>query len=162
MLNFILDNISTFSQFIFNRNRNSNIGNNKVSFYYLSIIKHKDINNYSIHGLWPQYTTKSFPSYCSNVSFSIEKLNPIIKELNLYWYSTENKNSDFWKHEYEKHGSCMGIKLSEYDYFKKTIDLYKLALNSNIIEQYNDNEDSNKILIPISLDFIIMDKITHV
>ena len=71
MLNFILDNISTFSQFIFNRNRNSNIGNNKVSFYYLSIIKHKDINNYSIHGLWPQYTTKSFPSYCSNVSFSI-------------------------------------------------------------------------------------------
>ena len=72
MIHFVLDNISSLSQFIFNRN--INIGNDKVSFYYLSIIKHKDINNYSIHGLWPQYTTNSFPSYCNNVSFSIEYL----------------------------------------------------------------------------------------
>jgi len=156
MLNFILDNLENISKYFFNVKRNDKCNDKcKVSFYYLSLIKHND--GYSIHGLWPQYASNSFPSYCTNVDFSIEKLNPISTKLNLYWYSNKEKNSDFWKHEYEKHGSCMAITLTEYEYFKKTLDLYELALKSNIIEKYNHNKKSNKILIPINLNFLFMD-----
>ena len=40
-------------------------------------------------------------------------------ELNEYWFSTEEKNQDFWRHEYQKHGSCVFTQMNEYQYFSK-------------------------------------------
>ena len=124
-------------------------------FYYLSLIKESD-DCYSIHGLWPQFSKKSYPTYCREVNFSLEKLKPIMKELNQYWFSTEEKNSDFWKHEYEKHGSCMFSSMTEIQYFSKTIDLYKKAIELGLPSKY-ENEKTNKCLIPVTLNFEFKD-----
>jgi len=130
---------------------NSYLSNNK--FYYLSLIKEDD-GSYSIHGLWPQYSLNSYPSYCKPVNFSIEKLNPIMDTLNKYWYSSKGLNADFWKHEYEKHGSCVFIPMTELNYFKKTIELYEYSLVNNIIKRYSEkNPELKKILIPFDKNF---------
>ena len=130
---------------------NSYLMSNK--FYYLSLIKEDD-GSYSIHGLWPQYSLNSYPSYCKAVNFNIDKLKPIMDKLNKYWYSTLEKNADFWKHEYEKHGSCMFSPITELNYFTKTIELYEYALVNNIIKELSSkNPNSKKLLIPFDINF---------
>ena len=53
-----------------------------TKFYYLSLIKEDD-ECFSIHGLWPQYDEKSYPSYCHNVEFSLEALQPAMGQLKI-------------------------------------------------------------------------------
>ena len=121
-------------------------------FYYLSLIKEKD--DISIHGLWPQYDEKTYPQFCKKVNFSIEKLSPIINDLNTHWYSKdgETKNKNFWKHEYDKHGSCMFQEMTELEYFEKTLELFFKAKKEKLIDKYI-SKDTSKILIPVNLDF---------
>ena len=120
-------------------------------FYYLSLIKEDD-KTYSIHGLWPQYSPNKYPTYCKNVSFSVDKLQPIINDLNKYWYSTQEKNADFWEHEYKKHGSCVFTDITELEYFEKSLSLFKEASANNLPEKYY-NPYTKKCLIPVSIDF---------
>lgn len=125
-------------------------------FYYLSLIK--DFNNinhdytFSIHGLWPQNNLDSYPSYCKKVSFSVNNLNTILEDLHRYWYSNQQKDEMFWKHEYEKHGSCMFSDISEFDYFNLALNLYKEATQLNLPDKYY-NQETGACLIPVSLDF---------
>ena len=70
------------------------------------------------------------------------------------------KNDDFWKHEYVKHGSCMFTNMNELQYFSKTLELYKDAVKLGLPEKYEENEknkDYIRCLIPVSLDFKFMD-----
>jgi ribonuclease I len=132
------------------------LGRNR--YYLLSLIK-EDNNNYSIHGLWPQYTNKSYPKYCKKVEFTLDKIKSLLPKLNKLWYSKFTKNEDFWKHEYEKHGSCMFRDMTEMEYFEKTLELFDIAKKNDIIFKYinkNKNKigfDDKKILIPLDLDF---------
>lgn len=83
--------------------------------------------NLTIHGLWPQYNTTGYPSFCSDEPFdpSIPELigmNTMIQ----YWpdvqYDESSPSYDsFWEHEWTKHGTCSG--LSQYDYFNNAIIL---------------------------------------
>ena len=75
-----------------------------------------------------------------------------MNELEENWYSTEEKNSDFWKHEWEKHGSCVFTYMTEFDYFKKTLDLFKEATEKGLPDKYY-NKEHNNCLIPVNLDF---------
>ena len=95
--------MQSFWNFLFGKSDN---------FYYLSLLKEEE-NKWSIHGLWPQYTKEKYPTYCKEVTFDVTKLDSIMDDLNKYWFSTEEKNTDFWKHEWEKHGSCMFNKCDE-------------------------------------------------
>ena len=121
------------------------------NFYYLSLIREQD-GSFSIHGLWPQTTIDSYPEYCKKVTFDINALNPIMSQLKNFWYSTQEKNEDFWEHEWEKHGSCVFSDINEYEYFNKTLDLFKTAIQTGLPQEFYDNEN-NKCLIPLSLDF---------
>jgi ribonuclease I len=127
-------------------------------FYYLSLIKEPN-EKYSIHGLWPQYTKNSYPTYCTDVAFDITKIKELLPDLNKNWYSNSNsnsneeiKNEDFWKHEYEKHGSCVFTPMTEKEYFSKTLDLYNIAMNENIPRYFYDKE-TKKCMIPVSTHF---------
>ena len=81
---------------------------NNRKFYYLSLKRdNKKNKEWSIHGLWPQISENEYPSFCKKVNFDIGKLEPILPDLNNYWYSSKEKNEDFWKHEWQKHGSCV-------------------------------------------------------
>jgi ribonuclease I len=119
-------------------------------FYYLSLIKEEN-NTFSIHGLWPQNSKTDYPTYCKNVDFSIEVLEPIMDELKNYWYSKQEKNEAFWKHEYQKHGSCMFTPLTELQYFSRVLLLYYKAIAQNLPTYYQVK--NGKCLIPVDLDF---------
>ena len=44
---------------------------------------------------------------------------PIYKNMKTYWYSDQESNVEFWKHEWYKHGTCSGYKFIDY-FFVKT------------------------------------------
>lgn len=131
-------------------------------FYYLSLIKNNSTdeinenNMFSIHGLWPQNDKNNYPTYCKKVNFSLDSLKPIIDQLNKYWFSDKEKNSDFWKHEYEKHGSCMFTDMNEFIYFNTTLILYNKAIESNLADKYY-NPETNVCLIPVGINFKFID-----
>lgn len=129
-------------------------GNNKndTKFYYLSLLKDSINNTWHIHGLWPQYSVSSYPTYCKSVEFDVSKLEPIIQELDKYWYATGEKDSQFWEHEYKKHGSCIFTPIDEFTYFNTTLQLYEEALKLNLPDKYY-NKNTEKCLIPVDLDF---------
>ena len=129
--------------------------NKRHDFYYLALSKESD-GFYSISGLRPQYSLNSSPTYCRDVNFSIDKLDPIIDKLNKYWTKDTDKNIDFWRNEYEKYGSCMFDGMSEFEYFNKIVELYEYALINNIIQKKsNKKPNSNQLLIIIDRDFNI-------
>jgi len=123
-------------------------------FYYLSIMENpNNINGYSIHGLWPQYNEDSYPKYCKEVSFSIEKIETLRKDLELYWTPHNTKDpSKLWSHEWKKHGSCIFSDINQYDYFKISIDLYKEIIDKKLIHK-KYNKYGTHYLIPVDLNF---------
>lgn len=125
---------------------------NKTKFYYLALFKHN--HQYTIHGLWPDYGNGSYPSFCKDIPFDIEKLRPLEKKLLEYWELPEDHDKleiHFWKHEWLKHGTCMFTPMTEYEYFSKAIEMYEYIINENInISKYNKN---GKYMIPFDLDF---------
>ena len=131
-------------------------------FYYLSLLKHTEPiqvidgnKKWSIHGLWPQYSLNKYPSYCENLKFDIKNLESIETELKNKWYSSCEKDSKFWEHEYLKHGSCMFTNMTELEYFEKALELYNYVMENNLADKYYDTE-SKKCLIPFTLDFKVI------
>lgn len=98
----------------------------------LALQKCNSTSEFTIHGLWTDHG-----QFCKNNSFELDKINTLIPVLNTVWYSCFNNvtnrfyysNVDFWKHEYNKHGSCF-TGLDEFDYFNTTIALYNSALKT--------------------------------
>jgi ribonuclease T2 len=81
-------------------------------------------NNSTIHGLWPEYSDGSYPSYCTNEPFDPLIIKDVFQEkLNTLWpniISTgKGDESYLWQHEWDKHGTCSG--LSQRDYFSQIL-----------------------------------------
>lgn len=85
--------------------------------------------DFTVHGLWPQYSSGGYPSSCTNEAFNASVVDAIgWDEMTTYWpnvqYTTTDPNyTDFWEHEWSKHGTCSG--LSQYDYFTASLNLIK-------------------------------------
>lgn len=97
----------------------------------LALKKCQTLDNYTIHGLWPEYSPTKWPQFCNTSwDYNPSILTPILNEMNLYWYSCEVKNNNkfsvnnylFWHHEWKKHGTCQ-LK-QPLDYFNETLQLY--------------------------------------
>ena len=129
--------------------------NQKKHIYYLSLLKNDNqVHGYTIHGLWPDYGDGTYPQYCKKVIFDINKLKPIEKELLDYWELPEDHDKleiSFWKHEYEKHGSCVFQEMDELTYFKTAIQLYQYVVNNGIdIAKYKKGKN---YMIPFDTNF---------
>lgn len=89
---------------------------------------------FSVHGLWPTYKKGHWPSdccssgklefdrkhHCSSRKFKIPSSD--LSHMNRYWKSFSCKrNEQFWKHEWDKHGTCS--TLSARSYFESTLSL---------------------------------------
>jgi len=94
------------------------------SYYKLGVQKWCT-DKYQIHGLWPQFSTNEYPSYCNKDPY-IEPSGLLKKEMIKYWSSCNN--TDLWEHEWIKHGTCYEefTKNDEFNYFNKTIQLFKI------------------------------------
>ncbi|XP_013200759.1 ribonuclease T2 [Amyelois transitella] len=87
-----------------------------------------------IHGLWPSMNGRNFvPKRCdtTNYTFNAQRLktNGLMNKLERSWYSIlkRSTNIQFWKHEFENHGSCATRAdpiRDDVDYFRKAIELY--------------------------------------
>lgn len=86
---------------------------------------------FNIHGLWPTIRGTLEPSNCCYDSrFNFRALEPILADLDRYWYSyyDANSNRGFWAHEWRKHGTCSrnipSLK-GETRYFGTTVQMAK-------------------------------------
>jgi len=86
----------------------------------------KPASDFSIHGLWPNYSNGKWPQFCdSSREFDYSKISDLKEELNKYWDSLSCPSSDgheFWGHEWEKHGTC-SLNLDEHSYFETALSL---------------------------------------
>ena len=67
-----------------------------------------DRKNWTVHGIWPSKYHKMGPFHCNHVKFNEGILEPILEELNIHWTNVRAKTPEdqFWKHEWDKHGTC--------------------------------------------------------
>ncbi len=125
-------------------------------FYYLSLMENIHAENgYTIHGLWPQYNSNSYPEFCKIVQFSMSDITTLKKDLEIYWKPPNMKDPmKLWRHEWKKHGSCIFTDVTQYEYFKITLDLYKEVIDKNIMcDKY---KTGTHILIPVGLNFELL------
>ncbi|KAG6551919.1 hypothetical protein Mapa_006536 [Marchantia paleacea] len=85
----------------------------------------KPAANFSIHGLWPNYYDGTWPQDCdASQPFDLSQVQDLVPQLNEFWGSLSCPSSDsttFWKHEWEKHGTCSG--LTQHEYFASSLAL---------------------------------------
>lgn len=108
------------------------------------MFRHKD-NTYTIHGLWPQESETSWPSYCTRQPFDPSKIQDLLPELEKYWYAYDKHNQHFWKHEWEKHGTCSGM--DEHTYFSTALRLRKKYIKDKTVEHCVEHHHTIKIII---------------
>ena len=152
--NFIMGGISSINNFFINDNQFKTPYKSK--YYYLALVNDNN-KGWSIHGLWPQYTKNTYPSYCRDVSFDYSALDPILSDLKQHWYSAKGSDESFWCHEWKKHGSCMFNTCDELEYFRKALELYVTVVEANVIDKYRVS--NNKAMIPFDLNFKIIDNL---
>jgi len=81
--------------------------------------------HFTLHGLWPQYATSGYPADCTNEAFDPNVPEAIgMDTMQKYWPNVQESEGssdydNFWEHEWTKHGTCSGLKQSEY--FNTTI-----------------------------------------
>eukprot|EP00567_Pseudictyota_dubia_P008553 CAMPEP_0197444376 /NCGR_PEP_ID=MMETSP1175-20131217/9879_1 /TAXON_ID=1003142 /ORGANISM="Triceratium dubium, Strain CCMP147" /LENGTH=257 /DNA_ID=CAMNT_0042975155 /DNA_START=41 /DNA_END=813 /DNA_ORIENTATION=- len=75
----------------------------------------------TIHGLWPQRDDGTWPSSCTDEPFDEEVLDDIgFEKFARLWPNVkadrrdEPGYTDFWAHEWSKHGTCSGLDQSTY------------------------------------------------
>lgn len=87
-------------------------------------------NYWTIHGLWPSGDNTS-PSFCVDEQFNGRVLDPIKRDLNKYWpslTSAEARYFTFWRHQWQKHGTCAGdvpALNGLFNFFNSTLAVYK-------------------------------------
>lgn len=92
---------------------------------------------WTIHGLWPDKGGECNRSW----HFNLDEIKDLLGEMKMYWpdviHSSPNR-TQFWKHEWEKHGTCaaqLEALNSQRKYFGTSLALYKqLDLNSKLLK----------------------------
>lgn len=86
--------------------------------------------HFTMHGLWPERSQGAPPGFCTTETFDPKLIEDAIgmKLLMKYWPDVKEKSdsptySDFWKHEWTRHGTCSG--LSQVSYFSHAMDLIR-------------------------------------
>lgn len=96
--------------------------------YYLALQKCTKFSNYTIHGLWIDYTTGGYPQFCNYSSFNYTELSPLLPELQSVWKGCIGNSKKLWEHEWKKHATCIpnngDYYVTVYDYFETTLNLY--------------------------------------
>ncbi|NXC94896.1 RNT2B Ribonuclease, partial [Certhia familiaris] len=82
---------------------------------------------WTIHGLWPDRAEDCNRTW----HFNVTEIKDLMSDMRHYWpdvlHSSLNR-TQFWKHEWEKHGTCaatLEVLNSQKKYFGKALDLYQ-------------------------------------
>ncbi|XP_027795300.2 ribonuclease T2 [Marmota flaviventris] len=95
------------------------------------------LDYWTIHGLWPDKGEECNRSW----HFNVDEIKDLVPDMKIYWPDVIHPSSNrtqFWKHEWEKHGTCaaqLDALNSERKYFGKSLALYKqVDLNSMLLK----------------------------
>ena len=91
---------------------------------------------FTIHGLWPDgKSAGDYPAFCNrNYPFNEDEIKDLLPAMNKVWPDLLKHGDSFWKHEWEKHGTCSYPLLKdEHAYFSKAIQIYD-ALDPTVSE----------------------------
>jgi ribonuclease T2 len=86
----------------------------KTNYYGCSNPKPFWKDHFTLHGLWPQYSSGGYPSFCTQEPFDKTIPNEVgWEDMTTYWPNaqypeTDPKYYDFWDHEWTKHG-CISL-----------------------------------------------------
>ncbi|KYQ89874.1 ribonuclease T2 [Tieghemostelium lacteum] len=105
---------------------------------------------FTVHGLWPENTDGSYPSFCSGPTFSSSAISDLLTELDYDWPSLTGPNTDFWTHEWSKHGTCSitGPITNQHSYFQTGLSLYDKFNITQAFEQKDIYPSSYKTYSP--------------
>ncbi|PKK33166.1 ribonuclease T2 [Columba livia] len=92
---------------------------------------------WTIHGLWPDKGEECNRTW----HFNVTEIKDLMSDMRHYWpdvlHSSLNR-TQFWKHEWDKHGTCattLQALNSQKKYFGKALELYKhIDLNSCLLK----------------------------
>jgi len=104
--------------------------------YYELAVQKWCSSDYMIHGLWPQINSTSYPSDCMDVTYTTPT-GILLENMNTYWHACDDS---LWKHEWEKHGSCMQeqINIDESTFFNITMNLF--LENASLLDSCKDDD----------------------
>ncbi|KAJ0248009.1 Ribonuclease T(2) [Hirschfeldia incana] len=95
----------------------------------------KPAADFGIHGLWPNYNDGSYPSNCNPDSeFDKSQITDLVSSLKKTWPTLacpSNEGFKFWKHEWEKHGTCSESVMDQHEYFENSL---KLRDRANLLQ----------------------------
>ncbi|XP_059613149.1 ribonuclease Oy [Phlebotomus argentipes] len=106
-------------------------------------------NLWTIHGVWPTKYGQKGPAYCnSSLVFNSTEIASIENQLEIFWTNVELKTDhyDFWRHEWEKHGTCASVlpELSnEVRYFSQGLNWLHHYSMSSILAEAKIQPDSS-------------------
>lgn len=63
-------------------------------------------NQFTIHGLWPNWKNGSWPQYCNNSTLDRDILINTMPDMCRHWSDNGKPDWDLWSHEWYKHGTC--------------------------------------------------------
>lgn len=92
-----------------------------------------NINDFTMHGLWPERNDNTWPSFCDNDDpFDINQVSDLLPQMKIDWYDAYDpvNGTSFWTHEWDKHGTCAKSdpKLADqHAYFKAVLELRSQA-----------------------------------
>lgn len=97
----------------------------------------KPDEDFSIHGLWPNYENGKWPQNCDmESSLDESEFSDLISTMEKNWPSLACPSSDglkFWSHEWLKHGTCSA--LNQHAYFQTALDF---KTKSNLLQNLNN------------------------
>ena len=100
------------------------------------------VKGWILHGLWPSVDKGNQPFYCEPWKFDEDKIRDLEGDLEIFWANiyAETTPQSFWKHEYEKHGTCAasvkGFE-TEHDFFQKALEL---RTKYDVMKVLNENK----------------------
>ncbi|TVU07986.1 hypothetical protein EJB05_41368 [Eragrostis curvula] len=87
----------------------------------------KPAADFVIHGLWPNYIDGSYPLNCDPDSeFDPSKVSDLLSSLRAHWPTLAcpaNDGVSFWRHQWDKYGTCAAGVVDEHDYFQAALRL---------------------------------------
>ncbi|KAG9408620.1 hypothetical protein AC1031_020473 [Aphanomyces cochlioides] len=69
----------------------------------------------TIHGLWPNYKSGSYPSFCGGAALTQSNINQAgANNMAKYWPDVKTGGWTFVANEWKKHGTCSGLSAANY------------------------------------------------
>jgi len=96
--------------------------------------------NLTMHGLWPQYNESTgghdWPQCCTQEPLAQSTVDQYLTDLQLLWPNEQSPSGkpldeSLWSHEWSKHGTCTGLKQS--DFFALALRLGRAMSTPDII-----------------------------